>query len=90
MSLSDLNGGGEMNDLSAISERVVGSAVSAALADLGRMNSSAATPEREREEEEADPRDVSPSAPPESNHVLAESDALPRIFALPILQNSIR
>ena len=73
-----------MNDLSAISERVVGTAVSDAFADLGRMNSSAATPEREREEEEEESRDVSQSAPPESNHVLAESGSLP------ILQNSTR
>ena len=74
-----------MNNLSAISERVVGSAVSGALADLGRINLSVATSERDREE---DPHhDVSQSRAAESSldeAGFAENDALP------ILQNSTR
>ena len=78
-----------MNNASAVSEQVVGSAMSGALAALGGMNSSSAvaTSEQREEEEEETRDDVSQSGAEPS---VDEDGGIDEIDALPTLENSTR
>merc|ERR1712039_887727 len=73
------------NNVSAISKRVVDSAVSDALADIGRMNSSSATAASE------DPRDVSQlrAAPEAAESSIDEAGIAESSDAPAVLQNSM-
>ena len=76
--------------MSAISKRVVDSAVSAALADLGRMNSSSASAEEAAAAATSeDPRDVSLPGAPEAESSLVEAEIAESSDAPAVLQNSM-
>ena len=78
-----------MNNVSAVSDQVVGSAMSGAFAALGGINSSAAATSEQREEElEEETRDdVSQSGAEPS---LDEDGGIDESDALPTLENSTR
>ena len=73
-----------MNNASAVSEQVVGSAMSGALAALGGMNSSSAVATSEQRETRDD---VSQSGAEPS---VDEDGGIDEIDALPTLENSTR